>query len=222
MSRPATTHRVDAKKRATRRRQLLAAAVAVAVVLLAVLVAVVSTGEREAAVSADDIAGEPTIVGETLPTAPEDPAADPAVETPVPVVEGADFDGAAVTVGGPGTPQVVLFLASWCPACQQELPEVVTWMDQGGLPDGVGLTSVVTGLDASRPNWPPDVWLEDEGYAGEVLVDDVDGSVAQAYGLSATPFWVAIDAEGQVVARIAGLIDPTQMTALAEAARAAA
>jgi thiol-disulfide isomerase/thioredoxin len=71
-----------------------------------------------------------------------------------------------------------MFLASWCPACQAELPEVVTWLEQGNLPADVELTAIATGLDAGRPNWPPDAWFEAEGYDGRVLVDDADGQVA--------------------------------------------
>ena len=213
----AATMRRDAKRRAQRRSQLLYAGIAVGVVILAVLVAVLSTGERERAVSVDDIAGDPAISGDPLATLPSS-GDDPAAGAPAPTVEGADFDGTPVAIGGTGSPELVMFMASWCPACQQELPEVVAWMEAGGVPDGVQLVSVATGLDASRPNWPPDAWFEEEGYTGRVLVDDADGSVARAFGLSATPFWVALDADGQVVARIAGMLDTTQMTALAEAA----
>ncbi len=213
----AATMRRDAKRRAQRRSQLLYAGIAVGVVILAVLVAVLSTGERDRAVSVDDIAGEPAISGDPLSTLPAS-GDDPTVGSSAPTVEGADFDGTPVAIGGSGSPELVMFMASWCPACQEELPEVVAWMEAGGVPDGVQLASVATGLDASRPNWPPDAWFEEEGYTGRVLVDDADGSVAQAFGLSATPFWVALDADGQVVARIAGMLDTTQMTALAEAA----
>lgn len=215
----ATKMRGDAKRRAQRRRQLILAGIAAGVVLLAVLVAVLSTGEQERAVSVEDLAGDPAISGDPLPTLPES-GEDPTVGASAPVVDGADFAGTPVSIGDTGTPELVMFMASWCPACQQELPEVVSWLEQGGLPDGVELTSVATGLDDSRPNWPPDAWFEEEGYTGRILVDDAEGSVAQAYGLSATPFWVALDADGQVVARVAGLLDASQMTTLAEAAQA--
>jgi cytochrome c biogenesis protein CcmG, thiol:disulfide interchange protein DsbE len=214
-----TSARGDARRRAERRTRWIYAAVALGVVVLAVLIAALSIGEREDAVSVDDLAGDPTISGDPLIALP--PAGtDPAVGERGPLVDGTDFDRSPEVIGGSGAPELVMFMASWCPACQQELPEVVRWMDQEGLPEGVELTAVATGLDASRPNWPPDAWFEEEGYTGRVLVEDADGSVAQAYGLSATPFWVALDAEGQVVARHAGMIDTTQMTALADAARA--
>lgn len=216
-SSPSST-RGDAKRAAQRRSQLIYAAVAAVVVVFVVVIAVMSTGERGSAVSVDDLAGDPAISGDPLPIAPQDPSVDPTVGQPAPVVEGAGFDGSAVTVGAPGDARLVMFLASWCPACERELPEVVRWLDAGGLPDGVALTAVATGLDASRPNWPPDAWLEEEGFTGEVLVDDAQGSVARAYGLSATPFWVVLDADGEVVARIAGLLETEQLDALAELA----
>lgn len=219
MSKAAVAHRGEAKRRAQRRSQLIYAVVGLGVVVLVVLVAVLSTGEREAAVSVEDLAGDPVIDGDPLPPLPGS-GDDPVVGAAAPVVEGAGFDGSAATIGGSGTAELVMFMASWCPACQQELPEVVGWLEQGDLPDGVELTAVATGLDTSRPNWPPDAWFEEEGYTGGVLVDDAEGSVARTYGLSATPFWVALDADGRVVARIAGLLDTTQMTALAEAALA--
>lgn len=214
----ATKTRGDAKRREQRRRQLLLAGIAAGVVILAVLVAVLSMGEQERAVSVEDLAGDPAISGDPLPTLPQS-GEDPTAGSSAPVVDGADFASTPVSIGDTGSPELVMFMASWCPACQQELPEVVSWVEQGGLPEGVELTAVVTGLDASRPNWPPDAWFEEEGYTGRVVVDDAEGSVAQAYGLSATPFWVALDADGQVVVRVAGLLDATQMTALAEAAQ---
>ncbi len=54
----ATATRRDARRREQRRRQLLLAGIAVGVVILAVLVAVLSTGEQDRAVSVEDIAGD--------------------------------------------------------------------------------------------------------------------------------------------------------------------
>ena len=218
MSSAPTRTRADAKRDAQRRTRLMYAAIGLAVVVFAVLLAVLSTREQANAVTVEEFAGRPSITGDALPPALEDPASDPMLGAPVPLVEGSDLTGAAQRIGDGEGPELEMFVASWCPACQQELPEVVSWMDEGGLPVEVELTAVVTGLDSSRPNWPPDAWLTEEGYTGEVLVDDAEGSVAQAYGLTGTPFWVALNDDGEVVARIAGLLDTTQMTALAEAA----
>jgi cytochrome c biogenesis protein CcmG, thiol:disulfide interchange protein DsbE len=187
-----------------------------AVVALAVVIAVLTASGREEAVSVADLAGNPVIDGEDLPAFGGDTANDPAVGQRAPVVTGADFEGTTTAVGESGRPQLLLFLASWCPACQAELPEVVTWLEEGNLPDGVELTAIATGLDSGRPNWPPDAWYEREGYDGPLLVDDADGSIAQAYGLSGTPYWVALDADGQVAARVSGMIDMPQLSLLAD------
>jgi thiol-disulfide isomerase/thioredoxin len=189
-----------------------------AVVVVAVLIGVFTASDRpEARVTVDELAGEPVMTGQDLPRFEGDPANDPALGTRPPVVTGADFDGEEVIIGESGRPQLLMFLASWCPACQAELPLVVDWLEQGNLPDDVELIAVATGLDSSRDNWPPDAWFEEEGYDGPVLVDDADGTVAQAYGLNATPYWVALDRDGEVAMRVAGMIDLAQLSQLAEA-----
>ena len=68
------------------------------------------------------------------------------------------------------------------------MPLIQAWVDGGGLPDGVELISVATAIDPSLPNYPPEAWLAREGWTAPVI-NDVTGSVATAYGLSAFPFW---------------------------------
>lgn len=202
-------------KAADRRRMGVYAGIGGAVVVLAVVIGVLSADDAASRVEVADVAGTPTIEGEPLAAAPEDPSADPEVGEPVPVVVGEDFAGNEVTIGAPGSPQLVMFMASWCPACQQELPEVVSWLEEDRLPEGVELVSVVTNLDDTRPNWPPQDWFDREGYEGPLLVDDAEASVASAWGLRATPFWVAVDAEGRVAARVSGLLGADQLDQLA-------
>jgi cytochrome c biogenesis protein CcmG/thiol:disulfide interchange protein DsbE len=212
----------DAKAAAARRQRLIVLAVGVVVIAVVALVAVLSAGESGSAVAVEDVAGSPTIEGEELPQAGDDPTADPSLGSPAPVTTGQDFDGSTVTIGEPGSPTMVMFLASWCPACQEELPQVIQWIDSGAVPADVEIVAVATGLDHTRPNWPPDAWLDREGWTGPTLVDDAQGSVATAYGLGGTPYWVALDDQGQVVARVVGMLGQEQLTALAEAAAAGA
>lgn len=81
------------------------------------------------------------------------------------------------------------------------------WLDAGGLPAGVEVISVSTAANSSRDNYPPDEWLAREGWSPPVLVDDGEGTVAEAFGLSAFPFWVLVDGEGTVVAQVGGMVD---------------
>jgi peroxiredoxin len=198
------------------RQRLLLALGGLLVLGFIVGIAVLSTGERASRVTVDDVAGDPTIEGEPLAPGGQDPN-DPEVGSQAPVVTGADFDGTPVTIGEPGTPQLLMFMAAWCPACQQELASVSPWLAEDGLRDDVALVAVSTGLDDTRPNWPPTEWFASEGFEEPILVDDADGSVASAYGLTATPFWVGLDAEGRVVARAAGMLSIEQIEALADA-----
>ena len=74
---------------------------------------------------------------------------------------------------------------------------------------------VSTAVDRARPNWPPSTWLREAGLTAPVLADDEQGSAGSAYGLSAFPFFTAVDAEGKVVARDSGELSPAQLDQLA-------
>ncbi len=87
------------------------------------------------------------------------------------------------------------------------------WIDSGGIPAGVALVSVSTAEDAGRDNYPADEWLAREGWSPPVLVDDEDGTVAQAFGLSSFPYTVLVDRDGVVVARAGGRLDVEALAA---------
>ena len=126
-------------------------------------------------------------------------------------------DGTAITADG--TAKLLLFLAHWCPHCQAEVPVVQDWVDAGSLPADVELISVSTAIDPGRPNYPPDAWLDREGWTAPVIVDE-SGAVADAYGLSAFPFWVFVNADGTVAGRLSGELTPEQLdTVVASLAR---
>ena len=194
----------------TPRRILLYVGIVVGVAAL--LFAAFGLGD-EAGPSVAEVAGSPEVEGDALPQT-EDFENDPALGDPAPVVAGEDFDGNAVAIGEGD--ELIVFMASWCPACQAELPEMVEWLEAGGLPDGVELVSVATSLTDQRPNWPPQDWFEREGYDHPIIVDDADGSIANAYGMTATPYWVFLQ-DGHVVRRQAGQIPMSAVEQLAEA-----
>lgn len=131
------------------------------------------------------------------------PDGDPAVGRPAPEISGADFDGSPVSINADGRPKVVVFLAHWCPHCQEEVPRIQAWVNAGGVPDGVDLLSVPTAIDSAAPNYPPDAWLTREGWTAPVIVDPTN-TIATAYGLSAFPFWVIIGPDGTVQGRFVG------------------
>lgn len=189
---------------------------ALAVVALAVVIALMTTSDSGSSVTVEEFAGSPSVTTDPLPMFGGDTANDPAIGQRAPTVDGESVTDEEIVIGEPGRSQLLVFLASWCPACQAELPELVEWLDGGNLPDEVDLTAVITGLDATRPNWPPTDWLDDEGYTGATIVDDGESTIANAYGMSGTPFWVAIDSEGNVVARASGRLEMSQVQVMAD------
>lgn len=160
-----------------------------------------SSGATPAA-SGSAAAREPTIAGEALPQF-RGADGDAAVGTPAPTDEGSDFTGKSVSIAADGRPKVIVFIAHWCPHCQAAVPLLQTWVSAGGVPDGVDLVSVATGIDPGRPNYPPESWLQREGWTVPVIADP-SNTVAQAYGLPGYPFWVFVGADGKVVARTVG------------------
>ena len=152
--------------------------------------------------------------GEDLPPLPE-AGTDPAIGAPMPTVTGTGMDGRPLTVPTAGRPTMIVYVAHWCPHCQVEVPVVQQWVDGGGLPEGVDLVTVSTAIDPRRPNYPPADWLEAEGWTAPVLVDG-EGSAANAAGLTAFPFFVAVDANGDVVERTSGELGPDQLDAMVE------
>ena len=177
------------------------------VVALALIAAIMFSSSRSIN---DDETGEPTITGEVLaPFATgTEPASDEAVGTTPPTLSGEDFDGNSVVIDpADGTPKAVVFLAHWCPHCQAEVPRVQAWLDAGGGVDGVELMSVATSMNSARPNYPPSEWLEGEGWTAPVLRDTAASDAYIAYGGGAFPFYVFIDADGNVVRRSSGELD---------------
>lgn len=154
----------------------------------------------------------PVISGTPLAEFPGRDVTDPAVGQAAPEVTGTDFDGTPVSIEADGRPKVLLFLAHWCPHCQEEVPVVQTWVTAGGVPAGVDLISVATAIDPAAPNYPPDAWFAREGWTSPVIVDPTN-SVAQAYGLTAFPFWVFVGPDGNVRARTTGEVSIADLEA---------
>jgi thiol-disulfide isomerase/thioredoxin len=184
--------------------------VGLAVLTFVGVVAFLSAGETSDMPTLAEVAGPVTLEGEPIPVPVPDESGvpDPAVGLPSPVITALDYADEPFTIGEPGRAQVLVFLAHWCPVCDQELPTLRSIVAAGGVPDSIDLVLVTTGLDPGRPNWPPQRWLADAGLGGVTTVrDDVGDPIMRAYGLRAYPAWAVIDAEGALVARRQGLLD---------------
>ena len=157
-----------------------------------------------------------SIDGDVLPPL-TDPTNDVALGRQAPEVSSVDFAGQPASITNDGTPKLILFLAHWCPHCQREVPALQAYFDANPIPEGVDFVSVATSNDVARPNYPPNAWLEREGWEQRVLLDDPIGTIASAYGLTAFPYYVMVDANGNVVQRITGEQQPQDVGLLLEA-----
>jgi thiol-disulfide isomerase/thioredoxin len=191
-----------------------------AVIVVAVVAGVVASnsGDDEGAGGGSATSEFAEIIGDPLPEPPRDGGPDPAVGTPAPDLVASTFDGEQVTVAGDSGPKMIAFLAHWCPHCQRELPVVVDWLADGGLPDGVELVAVSTAVDDRQDNYPPQDWFADEGFTGLVLADNPASALGAGYGVNGFPFWAVVDGDGNIVLRTSGEKTPAELDAMAAAA----
>ena len=192
---------------------MLAGGALVAVAVLVVLAINLATEEQQGTEAAAFLSPDVTVTG--APLAPFAGAAqDGSIGALAPEIRSTDFAGAPISIEHDGTPKLILFLAHWCEFCRREVPTLQSWINANGIPEGVELVSVATSNSEIRPNYPPSVWLEREGWTAPVLVDDEAGRIAQAYGLTSFPFYVAVNGSGEVQGRLAGEQPPSNVAAI--------
>lgn len=176
-----------------------------AIVVLGLIALVVSgAGSSGSGDDHPDLQGAPVVTGDFLAPLQSGATSDPEAGSPVPTVVGADFDGNPVTIENNGKAKMIIFLAHWCPNCQDEVPEVTDWLEQNSLPDSVEIISVATSINRARDNFPPSNWLEREDWPVPVVLDSAGSEVGVAYGVGAFPLWAMVDSQGNLIARLTG------------------
>jgi len=211
---PAGKKVVSTSKPPRNNTPLIIGAVAGVVVLL--LVAVVVFGNDEIIETSHETA-EVTLDGVSLPPMPQETFQDTtATGLIAPDLTGTDFEGNTISITNDGRAKGVLFLAHWCPNCQEEVPRVQAWLDGGGSVGGVDIYSVSTAVRSTQGNYPPSVWLEREGWTVPVIRDDRSSSAHSAYGGGGFPFWVFLNSDGTVALRTAGQLQTEQLVGFLE------
>jgi thiol-disulfide isomerase/thioredoxin len=163
-----------------------------------------------------ETAPELTSTGASLPDF-QSGSRDGAVGMAAPTIETVDFAGEPVQVGGStGSPYALVFLAHWCPHCRAEVPVLVDLARNGQIA-GVDVIGVPTGTTDEAPNYPPSEWLAGEDWPFAVALDTPNGKAARAYGLTGYPYFVFVDAQGDVAGRASGEIAADQLENIFEA-----
>lgn len=212
---------MSTKQTETNRSALIWIGVGVVVVIGLFVWAIMAGGATSSSGTSYEVEafGDVDVTGDLLPIL--DPSnvgiaeLDPAAGLPAPVATGTDYDGVASSIGDADGPQLLVFLAHWCPHCQAEVPRLVDQMAGTSSIDGVEVVGVATSSNATRTNFPPAAWLDTEGWTGGVLMDDSDASTLRAYGLGSFPAWAAVRADGTIAARATGELSPDQVSQLA-------
>ncbi len=187
-------------------------AIVVGVIAVAAIVSVTSSSDPKSAPGTTSEFSIVTVTGTVLP--PHNPdVTDTAIGLEAPVLTGKGFAGNIVTTT-PGTPTLLVFLAHWCPHCQAEVPRLVDWEKAGDVPAGVDVIGIATATDPASPNYPPSAWLAREDFPAlwPVMADSQERTAAEAFGLSAYPFFVLLDADGKVVGRQSGEVPMADLT----------
>jgi len=132
---------------------------------------------------------------------------------------GSAFDGSAVSIVNDGRPKIVIFIAHWCPHCQAEVPLITKWIAANGLPSGVDMYAVSTGVSKDLPNYPLSAWLQKVKWPLPTLADSDNAVAAQAFGLNAYPFFSVVNASGKLALRATGELDTAHLAQLVELAK---
>jgi cytochrome c biogenesis protein CcmG/thiol:disulfide interchange protein DsbE len=187
---------------------------AIALVVVVAGVFALSSGGDSAKASQHET-GAVTVDGTPLPQFVSG-GVDTAIGDTIPTLHGVSFDGSSVTIAPTSKPQVVLFVAHWCPHCQAEVPRIVALAKKGAF-EGIDVATVATGTNSTYPNYPPSAWLQGAHWPFPVLVDSKDSTAAEAYGLPSYPYFVFTDAQGKVVGRATGEIAPSDLQRILKA-----
>jgi cytochrome c biogenesis protein CcmG/thiol:disulfide interchange protein DsbE len=155
-----------------------------------------------------------TMVGTALPP-PPDSGADTAIGLTAPTLHGFTFDGSPIDITpDDGRAKMVVFLAHWCPHCNNEIPVILRWAESGGVPPNLDIIGVSTAVSPDRDNYPPSKWIVAKGWKYPVMADSAHNDAERAYGVASFPTFTIVGSDGKVKLRSSGELAETQLDGL--------
>ena len=114
------------------------------------------------------------------------------------------------------------FWATWCPPCRAEMPDIQALYEEEATKgeDGVVILGVAGPRIYGNEGTAEDVaaFLSENGYTYPVVMD-TDGSLMQAYGISAFPTTFMINSKGEVQGYLTGSMTREIMDSIIEQTR---
>jgi thiol-disulfide isomerase/thioredoxin len=152
-----------------------------------------------------------TVVGSPLPKQAGSGVDESVAGLTPPTLQGFTFNGSPIDITPGGRAKMVVFLAHWCPHCNNEVPVIERWAASGGLPASLDIIGVSTGVSAQAANYPPSKWIVKMKWSWPVLADSPAGDAAVAYGVGGYPTMVIVGADGKVKARASAELAETEL-----------
>jgi cytochrome c biogenesis protein CcmG, thiol:disulfide interchange protein DsbE len=170
----------------------------------------VSTLSPDLPDSFDGQVGPVDVLGDPLTPLVSD-VDDPSLGQQVPVLVGLDIDDRPIRIDPAADgPTMLVFVAHWCPHCNDEIPKLNRMRAYAQFPGDLNVVAVSTAVGPDRPNWPPVEWLRDDmNWKYPAMLDGIDIEresfiAAEAYGVTGFPFTVLVNADGTVADRWSG------------------
>jgi thiol-disulfide isomerase/thioredoxin len=184
---------------------------------------VLAPGETPRETYGDDVEQNRPIdvTGDPLPGLDSVVDVDPAIGAAMPVIDGAGFDGRPITIGGATDgPTLYVFLAHWCPHCNDEIPELIELNNRDGVPAGMNVVGISTAVDQTAPNYPPSDWIIEKNWPAQwpVMADSVESMSFVVNGGGGFPYLLVADADGNVLDRASGTKSAEELAAWIQAA----
>lgn len=131
-------------------------------------------------------------------------------ESEAEILEAPDFnvvnaDGETVSLSAyRGKPVVINFWASWCPPCQEEMPEFERVYQELGKDVHFLMVDMVDGQRETQAKGQ--AFIDDNGFTFPIYFD-LAQEAAYAYGVRSIPMTFFVNSEGHLVAGSQGMID---------------